>query len=75
MDEHWKVTVDRDACIGSGLCAATTPQHFRLDRDKSRALREEIEPDDAVIDAADMCPAEAIAVHDAAGKLLAPESP
>ena len=74
MDERWKVTVDRDACLGSGVCAATAPRRFRLDGGKSRALQEEIEPDDIVLDVADTCPAEAITVHDAAGRRLAPDT-
>jgi ferredoxin len=31
MDECWTVTVDRDACLGSGMCAANAPRHFQLD--------------------------------------------
>jgi len=74
MSEHWKITVNRDACLGSGLCAGTAPRHFRLDDGRSRAIREDIEPDDIVVDAADMCPAEAITVHNAAGHHLAPDT-
>ncbi len=74
MSEHWKTIVDRDACLGSGVCAATAPRHFRLDDGKSRPIQEDIEPDDTVLDAADTCPAEAITVHDAAGRRLAPDT-
>ena len=74
MDERWKVTVNRDACLGSGVCAATAPHRFRLDDGKSRPIQEDIEPDDIVLDAADTCPAEAITVHDAAGHRLAPDT-
>jgi ferredoxin len=74
MSEHWKITVDRDACLGSGVCAATAPRHFRLDDGKSRTLQEDIEPDDIVLDVANTCPAEAITVHDAAGSHLAPDT-
>ena len=73
MSEHWKITVNRDACLGSGVCAATARHHFRLDDGKSRPIQEDIEPDDTVLDAADTCPAEAITVHDAAGRRLAPD--
>jgi hypothetical protein len=34
------------------MCAATAPRHFRLDDGKSRALREDIEPGDIVLDTA-----------------------
>jgi ferredoxin len=74
MNERWKVTVDRDACLGSGICAGTAPRHFRLDDGRSRALHEDIEPDDIVLDVADTCPAEAITVHDVAGRRLAPDT-
>lgn len=73
MDEYWRVTVDRNACLGSGLCAGTAPEYFRLDDGRSRPIKELIDPDDIVVDAADTCPAEAIVVHDAAGRQLAPE--
>jgi ferredoxin len=74
MSEHWKITVNRDACLGSGLCAGTAPSHFRLDGGKSRAIQEDTEPDDILLDVADTCPAEAITVHDATGRRLAPDT-
>jgi ferredoxin len=74
MDERWKVTINRDACLGSGICAATAPHHFRLDDGKSRAHQEDIEPDDNVLDIADTCPAEAIIVYNAAGHRIAPDT-
>jgi ferredoxin len=72
MSEHWKITVNRDACLGSGVCAGTAPRHFRLHDGRSRAIQEDIEPDDIALDAADTCPAEAITVHNATGHRLAP---
>jgi ferredoxin len=74
MSEHWKITVDRGACLGSGVCAATAPSHFRLDDGKSRAIQQDVEPDDVLLDVADTCPAEAITVYDAAGRRLAPDT-
>jgi ferredoxin len=68
----WRLTVDQDRCAGSGLCAATAPGHFRLSAGKSRPLSTLVEPDDTLIDVAELCPREAITVHDAAGILLAP---
>jgi ferredoxin len=73
MNERWKVTVDRDACLGSGVCAGTAPRHFRLENGRSRALHEDIEPDDVVLDVADTCPAEAITVYNPAGHRIAPD--
>jgi ferredoxin len=74
MSGHWKIAVNRDICLGSGLCAGTAPRHFRLDDGRSRAIQEDIEPDDIVLDVADTCPAEAITVYDAAGRRLAPDT-
>ena len=74
MNQRWKVTVNRDTCLGSGICAATAPRHFRLENGESRALQENIEPDDIVLDVADTCPAEAITVHNAAGHRIAPDT-
>lgn len=74
MDERWKVTVDRAACLGSGVCAATAPRYFRLEGGKSSAIREDIEPDDTLLAVADTCPAEAITVSDMAGHRIAPDA-
>ena len=74
MSEHWKITVNRDACLGSGVCAATAPRYFRLDDGRSRPVEEDIEPDDIVLDVADTCPAEAITVYNATGHRIAPDT-
>lgn len=58
----WRVTVDRGACLGSGICAALAPGLFALDGERSRPLRGTTEPDETVLDAADSCPAAAITV-------------
>ncbi len=58
----WRVTVDRSACLGSGICAALAPESFRLEDERSRPLREAAGPDEALLDAADSCPAAAITV-------------
>lgn len=72
MNECWTLTVNRDLCLGTGLCAGTAPRHFQLSDGRSRPIADVIDPDDIVLDAADTCPTEAIAVHDAAGSRLAP---
>ena len=75
---RWRISVDQEACIGSGSCAATAPGHFRLDRidgrDRSRPLAEVVDPDDRVLGAALSCPTEAITVREQpSGTVLAPE--
>ncbi|GII20420.1 ferredoxin [Planosporangium mesophilum] len=61
----WRVRVD-GACIGSGSCVGVAPGHFALGSDnRSRPLSDEIEPDEAILDAVASCPVEAITIEDA----------
>ena len=65
MTGRWGVRVDRDVCIGSGLCVGTAPEGFAFDeQQRSRPLSESIDPDEAVRDAAASCPVEAISLTD-----------
>lgn len=59
----WQVSVDRAACLGSGMCAALAPELFELD-DFARPVKPDIEPDEVALDAADQCPAQAITVRE-----------
>ena len=73
-DERWRITVDKNTCIGSAVCVGTAPNRFALDGATSSPINDEIEPDEAAIDAAESCPMEAIRVTEiATGKVLAPE--
>jgi len=56
------------------MCAGSAPDYFELDSTgKVRVVKDDIEPDEAVTDAASLCPVEAIRVREAAsGKTLAP---
>jgi ferredoxin len=73
-DTRWQITVDRDVCIGSAVCAGTLPNRFRIVNDKSQPVDEVIDPDDEVIGAAESCPMEAIRVTEMdTGRVLAPE--
>ncbi|MEU5694397.1 ferredoxin [Actinosynnema sp. NPDC020468] len=58
----WHVSVDGHTCIGSGMCAALLPELFALRGATATALRDEVAPDEEVLDAADSCPASAILV-------------
>ncbi|MGC9669873.1 ferredoxin [Planosporangium sp. 12N6] len=61
----WRIRVD-SGCIGSGSCAGVAPDHFALGADnRSHPITSEVEPDEAVRDAAASCPVEAITVTDA----------
>ncbi|AWW42436.1 MULTISPECIES: ferredoxin [Streptomyces] len=70
---QWRLEVDRLACAGSGLCLATAHGRLRLDAGRARAVAELTEPDARVVDAAEICPMEAITVRDVnTGEILAP---
>jgi ferredoxin len=59
--------------MGTGVCAGSRPDRFRLQDDRSSPVQDEVDPDPSLLDVAESCPTEAISVHDAAGTLLAPE--
>ena len=62
---RWKVSVDKDTCIGSAMCVALAPDRFVLDeRQRSGPVDAEIDPDEVVRDAAASCPSEAISLVD-----------
>jgi ferredoxin len=63
----WKVTVDRDACIGSGMCLGIAGDHFELGPDRrSRPVSAMVDADSLaaadLASAAECCPAAAITV-------------
>jgi ferredoxin len=70
---EWTVEVDRSTCLGTGMCTSIAPGHFRLDGGTSTPVKSDIDADDAVIDAAESCPMEAILVRSADGTVLAPQ--
>lgn len=69
---EWTIELDRGTCIGTGMCTATAPDHFRLEGGKSTPVDSTVEPDEGVIDAAESCPMEAILVRANDGTVLAP---
>ncbi|GGZ37982.1 hypothetical protein GCM10010387_35020 [Streptomyces inusitatus] len=58
------VRVDSRLCLGSGMCAAIAPEVFALDGDRARAREDGAEPDERALEAAEICPALAITVHE-----------
>ena len=63
---RWVVAVDKNTCIGSAMCVGIAPGRFELDeRQRSGPVTAEIDPDEAVRDAAASCPMEAISLVDA----------
>jgi ferredoxin len=70
---RWKISVDRDVCMSSGVCEALAGKWFELTDDGARPLAEELDPDEVVVEAAESCPAEAIRVMNATdGTVVAP---
>jgi ferredoxin len=58
------VSIDTDACMGSGNCVFAAPGAFELDDDGIAIVADvDAASDDAVIAAAQNCPAHAITVH------------
>ncbi|MFK3982420.1 ferredoxin [Micromonospora sp. NPDC050397] len=65
---------DSGACAGAGVCASVVPTRFKLVDGYGEPIEPEVEPDDQVLLAANLCPMGALRVTDAAtGELLAPE--
>ncbi len=71
---QYKITVDRNLCIGAATCVAIAPQAFALDNEaKAITLPSATkENDDSVLEAARGCPVAAIIVHDKTGKQVFP---
>ncbi|HJD84656.1 ferredoxin [Kitasatospora aureofaciens] len=66
------VRVDRDRCIGSGMCALSAPGSLALDADgRARPVAEYAdagaELTDGLAEAVEYCPVEALALHSARG--------
>jgi ferredoxin len=56
------------------VCAGTAPNHFTLEGGYAVPTAEEVDPDDAVVSAAESCPMEAILVTEiGSDKVIAPE--
>jgi ferredoxin len=68
------VVIDREACVGSGMCVATAAGTFALDRGgQAVVLDPSGDPVSAVLEAAEGCPVTAIQVRDAdTGEVLFP---
>ncbi|GCE01317.1 ferredoxin [Embleya hyalina] len=66
MGDRWRVEVDRSVCIGSGMCIGSAPNDFKLDAGRqSHPTAGETDASDAILEAAESCPVEAISIVDA----------
>jgi ferredoxin len=75
-EEIARIVVDRNLCIGSGVCVSTLPKVFELDDENiSTVVDPEGATKDEIFEAAEGCPTGAISLYDAAGKQLYPKPP
>lgn len=61
-----KVRVDRDLCIGAGVCVVIAPAYFELDEQGlARTIKDEVEPQDEELarQAEAGCPVEAVLIE------------
>ena len=58
-------TVDDTRCVRSGTCVAVARELFALGAQRAEFVPASSDDDALVIEAAESCPTEAIAVHDA----------
>ena len=72
----FKICIDREQCIGDGICVNEAPETFDMDDDQLAFVRPEIGDDkECIMAAAEACPLDIIVVQDAeSGKQLYPEA-
>lgn len=70
----YKVTVDRNLCIGAGSCVAVAPKAFALDGEAKAIVLPSAgeETDETLLESARACPVAAVIVHDETGKQIFP---
>ncbi len=65
MAKRWKITVDRDLCIGAASCVALAMKTFALDSEnKAVVMKGEGDPPELIKLAAESCPTKAIILVD-----------
>ena len=63
----YKITIDKNECIGCGACEAQCPEGFEMDQNESKAKPKKIKVDElgCIKEAADICPVNAIKIEEA----------
>lgn len=73
MSDSWRLSVDRERCVGSAMCVAVAPGHFTLLDGKASAVEPEVHAADDVIEAWESCPVSAVLVLGMDGQQIEPE--
>ncbi len=68
MKDNSKMTVkiDKDKCIGCGICASLAEDYFEIDLDtgKAKVIKQPGGKNEEIISVAESCPVEAIIIED-----------
>ncbi len=72
VKDDWEVRVDKELCIGAGVCTAIAAQSFELDDSGKAIILQGIDQEnkDAILDAAKACPVAAIIIKQGATQIF-----
>lgn len=69
----YRIRVDRQKCQGIGACVGAAPDVFDLDSSgKAIVINSDVTDEDAILEAAEACPLEAITVYGEDGVQIYP---
>lgn len=68
-----KISIDRDTCVGAASCVGVAPDVFELDEEfKATVVDPDGADEDTIMQAAEACPVQAIALIDDEGNQVFP---
>lgn len=59
-----KPQIDKELCIGCGLCVSVAPKNFRLDENYKSQVTDESIDEEKLREAKEACPVEAISLEE-----------
>ena len=69
-----RISIDRSACVGAADCMKNAPGVFQLDHEQiATVVNSSSSSDENIIEAARMCPSQAIRLWDDQGKKVYPD--